>query len=154
VTGAGGATGVALMEVYDAGGGAGPRLSNVSARSVVSSGAGVLIAGLVVNESTRTVLVRGIGPTLQAFNVAGVLANPQLRIFQGSHVIAENDDWSLAGNPEALAAAAQSVAAFPLPAGSRDAVLLLTLPPNAYTVQVSGVNGTTGVALIEVYEIQ
>jgi len=141
------------MEVYDAGGSAGARLVNVSARSRVSAGDGVLIAGFVVNDSTRAVLVRGIGPALTGFGVTGALTNPQLRIFKGSRVIAENDDWSVASGAIAVAAASQSVQAFPLSTGSRDAALLLTLSPGAYTVQVSGVGGTAGAALIEVYEV-
>ncbi len=97
--------------------------------------------------------MRGIGPSLTGFGVTGVLANPQLRIFKGSQVIAENDDWSVASGAIAVAGAAQSVQAFPLSTGSRDAALLLTLSPGAYTVQVSGVGGTSGAALIEVYEV-
>ena len=153
VSGASGATGTALMEVYDAGGGGGARLVNVSARSTVSGGDGVLIAGFVVSGSTRAMLVRGIGPALTGFGVTGALGNPQLRIFKGSQVIAENDDWSVASGAVAVGAAAQSVQAFPLSTGSRDAALLLTLSPGAYTVQVSGVGGTAGAALIEVYEV-
>ncbi len=153
VSGANGATGTALMEVYDAGGSSGARLVNVSARSTVSAGDGVLIAGFVVSDRTRAMLVRGIGPSLTGFGVTGALANPQLRIFKGSQVIAENDDWSVASGAIAVADAAQSVQAFPLSTGSRDAALLLTLAPGAYTVQVSGVGGTAGAALIEVYEV-
>jgi hypothetical protein len=153
VSGAGGATGVALMEAYDAGGGPGARLANVSARSGVTAGAGVLIAGFVVNQGSRAVLVRGVGPALEVFGVPGTLANPQLRVFQGSQLVAENNDWSTAGDAALMAVAAQRVGAFALPAGSRDAVLRLTLPPGAYTAQVSGVGGTAGVALVEVYEV-
>jgi len=153
VSGASGATGTALMEAYDAGGSPGARLVNVSARSMVSAGDGVLIAGFVVSDSRRAVLVRGIGPSLTGFGVTGALDNPQLRIFKGSQVIAENDDWSVASGAIAVAAAAQSVQAFPLSTGSRDAALLLTLSPGAYTVQVSGVGGAAGAALIEVYEV-
>jgi hypothetical protein len=153
VTGAGDSTGVALMEAYDAGGASAGRLVNLSARSSVSEGAGVLIAGFVVSENARAVLVRGVGPTLAGFGVAGALANPRLRIFQGASLIAENNDWSVASDAAAMAVAAQRVGAFGLPVGSLDSALLLTLPPNAYTAQVSGVNGTSGVALVEVYEV-
>lgn len=153
VSGANGATGVALMEAYDAGGTAGARLTNVSARSAVSSGAGVLIAGFVVSQSARAVLVRGTGPALDVFGVPGTLADPQLKIFQGSQLLAENNDWSVAIDAPFLAVAAQRVGGFALPTGSRDAALLVTLPPGAYTAQVSGVGGTSGVALIEVYEV-
>lgn len=153
VTGAGGTTGVALMEAYDAGGGSGARLINMSARSAVTTGAGVLIAGFVVSEHARSVLVRGVGPALAAFGVAGALSNPRLRIFQGTQLLAENNDWSVASDTAVLAAAAQRVGGFALPAGSLDSALLVTLPPAAYTAQVSGVNSAAGIALIEVYEV-
>jgi outer membrane protein assembly factor BamB len=153
-------TGVALMEIYDASGMPGnpaaipsARLANVSARSAVGTGSGILIAGFAVKENSRAVLIRGVGPALAAFGVSGVLANPQLRIFQGSQPFAENDNWSAASNAAAIASVATSVGAFPLAGGSADAALLLTLPPGSYTAQISGVNNTTGVALVEVYEV-
>jgi hypothetical protein len=153
VAGAGGATGVALMEAYDAGGGTGARLANLSARSAVGTGAGILIAGFVVNDNARTILVRGVGPGLAPFGVTGMLADPELRIFRETQLVAENNDWGASPNSASLSATAQAVGAFALPSGSRDAVLLVTLPPGAYTAQVSGANGATGVALVEVYEV-
>jgi outer membrane protein assembly factor BamB len=153
LTGKGGAAGVALVEVYDAGGGVGVRLANASARTRVGSGAEVLIAGFVVSGGSRTVLVRGVGPTLAAFNVPGVLGDPVLRLFRGDRILAENNDWSVSTQAVGLAAAAQAVGAFSLPAGSRDPALLVTLPEGAYTAQVSGAAGTTGVALVEVYDV-
>jgi outer membrane protein assembly factor BamB len=153
VAGVNAGTGVALMEAYDAGGAGGARLVNVSARSAVSAGSGVLIAGFVVNAGSRAVLIRGIGPALTGFGVAGALTNPQLKIFQGSRLVAENNDWSIASNAASIAGASQRVGAFALSAGSQDAAILVTLPPNAYTAQVSGVGAATGVALIEVYEL-
>jgi len=153
VSGAGGATGVALMEAYDVMGGPSSRLSNVSARSAVGTDAGILIAGFTIRENTRAVLVRGAGPALAAFGVTGALANPQLKIFDGAQLVAENDNWSAATNAAALTTASTGVGAFPLATGSLDAALLLTLPPGSYTAQVAGVNNTTGVALVEVYEV-
>lgn len=155
VSGAGGATGVALMEVYDAAGAATARLVNISARSAVTAGTGTLIAGFVVGERPRTILVRGIGPALSGFGVSGALPNPQLRVFRGDELLAENNDWSASSNATSLASAAQAVGAFTLQSGSTDAVLLLTLPPGPYTAQVSGAANSSpnGVALVEVYEV-
>lgn len=155
VAGAGAATGVALMEVYDASGAATARVTNVSARSAVSAGAGTLIAGFVISERPRTILVRGIGPALTGFGVSGALPDPQLRIFRGDDVLAENNDWSVTTSAAAIAASARAVGAFALQNGTPDAVLLVTLPPGAYTAQVSAAGGTasSGVALVEVYEI-
>ena len=64
--------------------------------------------------------------------------------------INQNDDWGGSGS---LSSAFASVGAFTLPAASKDAALLVTLAPGTYTAQVSGVNNTTGVALVELYEI-
>lgn len=156
ITGNGGTTGVALAEIYDATPGATftvstPRLTNVSARTRVGTGDEILIAGFSISGSAhRTVLIRAIGPTLSAFGVPGALANPRLELYSGPDRMLENDDW---GGTAALSAAFTSVAAFSLPENSRDAAILVTLAPGSYTAQVSGVGNTTGVALVEVYEI-
>ena len=157
LSGAAGASGVALLEVYDAaaaGSLSAPRLINASARAPVNAGAGALIAGFVINGSAaKTVLIRGIGPALAQFGVSGVLADPVIQVYgAGSGVlVATNDNWS--GDP-AVAAAAGRVGAFALadPAG-KDAALLVTLPPGGYTTNLTGNNGGIGVALVEVYEV-
>ncbi len=154
IVGKGGATGIALAEIYDATAGNNftattPRLVNVSARTQVGTGDGILIAGFVVGgQSPVRVLVRAVGPTLAAFGVGGTLADPKLEIFSGQTKTAENDNWDAA-----TAATFSSVGAFAFTAGSRDAALVATLQPGSYTAQVSGVGGTTGVALVEVYEL-
>jgi len=156
LTGKAGASGVALVEAYDVSTGTPPaQLVNLSARTQVGTGGEVLIAGFVIggNEPKR-VLVRAVGPTLASFGVTGLLADPQLAIFrQGAAVpIQQNDNWSVAGNAAELAATAARVGSFALPSGSRDAALVAVLEPGAYTAQVSGVGGTTGVALLEIYD--
>jgi hypothetical protein len=98
-------------------------------------------------------LVRAIGPGLTQFGVRGVLADPRLTLFSGSTVLAANDQWYEAPNAVALAAAAQQVGAFRLRAETADAGLLLTLPAGSYTAQVSGGEGASGTALVEVYEV-
>jgi len=106
----------------------------------------------VLGGSTPTkVLVRAIGPTLGAFGVPGTVVDPQLALFNSSSAkIGENNDW---GGTAELTAAFASVGAFALPASSKDAALLVTLPPGLYSIQASGVSNTTGVALVEVYEV-
>ena len=129
-----------------------PRLVNVSVLKNIGTS---LTAGFVIRgNGSRTVLIRAIGPTLGAapFNVPGVVADPQLTLFNSAGDRAgENDNW---GGTAALSAAFTAVGAFQL-AGptSRDAALLATLAPGNYTVQVSGVGNTTGTALVEVYEV-
>ena len=157
VSGIGGTTGVALAEIYDSSPtGASftstvPRLINVSARTASGTGAEILIAGFVIAGPTaKTVLIRAIGPTLGLFGVTGVLADPQLALYSGTTKINENDNW---GGSAALSAAFASVGAFPLATTTKDAALLVTLAPGTYTAQVSGVGGTTGVALVEIYDV-
>jgi hypothetical protein len=150
-------TDVALAEIYDATtafGPATPRLLNASARALVNPGAGNLILGFVVGGSTpRTFLIRGVGPALTAYGVPGTLADPTLLvvIFGTGAIVAQNDNWS--GNSSVTAAAAQ-VGAFPLTnVQSKDAALLVTLPPGIYTANLSGVNNTSGIALLEIYTV-
>ncbi len=149
-------TGTVLAEVYDttpAGNFTAitPRLINVS---VLKSLGTSLTAGFVVGGAgSMKVLVRAIGPTLGAapFGVQGVVADPQLVLFNGaSQPIASNDNW---GGGTDLSATFSAVGAFALPASSKDAAVVVTLTPGNYTVQVTGVANTTGVALVEVYEV-
>ncbi len=157
VKGANDTTGVALVEVYDAQDNNGDsRLINLAARAQVGTNGDVLITGIVVQgEKPKTILVRAVGPGLAAFGVAGALANPRLRLFNGEQLLRENDDWGDGDTATRtqITQAAASVGAFGLPAGSRDATLLITLPPGTYSAQVSGADGGTGVALVEVYEV-
>jgi|GEM_PF-2554968 len=150
VSGADGGTGVALVEIYETSASL-SRLSNLSGRSWVGTDNDVLIAGLIVGGAgPKQILLRALGPVLATLGVPGALADPQLQVFAGSNLIAQNDDWG--GGVQVVNASAQ-VGAFPLPATSKDAVLLVTLAPGGYTVIVSGVNRATGVAMIEAYEL-
>jgi sugar lactone lactonase YvrE len=153
ISGTNGATGIALAEVYDADGGdPAARLMNVSARAVAGTGSSVLTAGFVIGgNGTDTLLIRGIGPTLAQFSVSGVLATPMVTVFDSTgKQIATNTGW---GGDPTLAAAFAQVGAFALPSTSADSAVLLSLPPGNYTVQVAGTNNTTGIALVEVYEV-
>jgi hypothetical protein len=159
VTGKAGATGVVLLEVYDADGGDGgavARLVNLSTRGQALAGDGALIPGFVLAGSASVrVLVRGVGPALAGFGVAGAIAEPVLRLFSASgETLFENRGWSLAGNAGELSAAFAAVGAFGFAPGSRDAALLLTLPPGAYTAQLIDQTGRPGVGLVEVYEVR
>ncbi len=152
----GGAAGIAMIEVYDAGGTerVAPKVVNISTRADVGRADNILIAGFVVSgDAPKKILLRGIGPALTAQGVSGALVDPQLKVFDPSTLVAQNDNWEDADNGALIAAAAAKVGAFALPPGSKDASMLLYLKPGAYTVQVSGVNDTTGVAMVEVYEV-
>ena len=157
VSGANGGTGIALLEVYDADASPGTetqRLVNISTRGPVTTGAGVMIAGFVVTgNSPKQVLIRGVGPTLASYGVSGALSNPVLNLYQNGTLLTANTGWGSGGNPAAITAAAAQVGAFTLSSGTNDSALLLTLAPGIYSAQVSGANGGTGIALLEVYEV-
>ncbi len=129
-------------------------LANISTRGVVGTGSGVLIAGIVIGGSTpKNVLVRAAGAALADFGVAGALADPELRLLdRDARLVAQNDNWENGAGAAQLAATFTRLGAFQFKNGSRDAAVLVTLPPGSYTAQVSGVGGATGVALVEAYD--
>jgi hypothetical protein len=148
-------TGVALAEIYDASvnpAAEDQRLVSIASRGTVTAGDGALIGGFVVTgNSPKTLLIRGVGPALTAFGVAGALADPVLTIYDGGEALATNAGWA---NSAAIATAATQAGAFALTAGSRDAALLVTLKPGSYTAQVKAAqSASSGVALIEIYEV-
>ncbi len=150
-----GASGIGLIEIYDTGGNPHACLTNVSARMNVTNGDGILIAGFVIGgNAPKTVLIRGVGPTLSEFGVTDVLPDPQIVVFSGTTPLASNSNWESGANtPTQISAASALVGAFQLPAGSKDAALLITLPPGTYTVQVNSLSNNIGVALVEVYDV-
>ncbi len=152
---ANGAPGVALVEVYDLSGASlGQELVNLSSRAFAGSGEDVLIAGVVVTGTVpKRLLIRAAGPALAQFGINGALASPQLTLFSGSTVIAQNAGWSASPDSSAIAQAAAAAGAFAYASGSADAALIIELPPGAYTAQVTGVAGTSGISLVEVYEV-
>jgi len=170
ISGAGGnATGVALAEIYDADSGtASTRLNNIAARASVGTGLNILIGGFVISGTgSETVLIRGIGPGIyNTFGLTGYLANPLLQLFDSSaagNVIASNSGWGTppTTGPSSVAAIVQpataslmtSLGAYPLLANSTDAAMVVTLPPGAYTAELSGINNTTGIGAVEIYEV-
>ncbi|MBS0661054.1 MAG: hypothetical protein JSR82_22775 [Verrucomicrobia bacterium] len=124
------------------------RLVNMSTRGFVNTGAGQLIAGFVVSGGPREVVVVARGPSLAAFGVTPALADPKLALMRGQTVLAENDNWS--ASPKASTFSQLSFLGALQPAES---VISMVLEPGAYTAVVRGVNDTTGIALVEVYEI-
>ena len=156
VRGAGGGT--ALAEVYDgAGAQTSGALRNASIRGTVGAADKPLGAGLVIGAgASRTVLVRGVGPSLAKFGVGNPLAAVTLQLVNGwGETIATSAGWSEGSNADEIAAATAKIGAFPLasePAG--DAALLVTLPGGSYTVTARAADGTSGAGgevLLEVY---
>ncbi len=131
------------------------RLGNLSTRGTAGTGANTLIAGIVVRGSApKRMLIRAAGPALTQFGVTGALARPVLTLLDaGGVLVAANTGWSTAANATAVSTAAQGTGAFAFPAGSADSALLLTLNPGVYTAQVNSADTTTGVTLIETYDL-
>jgi len=160
VSGVAGGTGIALVELYDADTlqpFSAQKVTNVATRGIVSSGQNQLIAGFLVSGNTsKKVLIRAVGPTLGGapFNVGGVLPDPLLRLVRSDGlVVRENDNWETGNDAALISEASAKVGAFPLTRNSKDAAILINLPPGSYSAQVTGSGTTTGVALVEVYEV-
>jgi hypothetical protein len=148
-----GATGVGMIEAYEIEEDAN-RLVNVSTRGEVGVGEDILIAGFVVSSNSCKVLIRAAGAALQDYGIDGVLSDPVLKIFDSNGaMIAENDDWSLNDDAAQIALVGTALGAFDFVDSSSDSAVLLTLGAGVYTAQVSGTGSTTGVALVEVYEV-
>jgi peptidase M23-like protein len=150
LAGKNGTTGIGLVEVYDLAQGANSKLANISTRGFVDTGDNVMIGGFIIGgagQGSAGVVVRGIGPSLASFGVANPLANPVLEIHDGNGVLETlNDDWRDCQAAEIQATGLQ-------PTNNSESAVLATLRPGNYTAIVRGKNNTTGVALIEVYNI-
>ena len=165
VTGVGGATGIALTEVYDLSPSAPQTLVNISARCFVGTGANVAISGMVIGgNASAQVLIRGVGPGLAQFIASGTITQPSIALVDSSGKnIVSDTGW---GNPLvigtssvaasyrlATAADMSSVGAFKLTPGSADSAMVVTLPPGQYTVELSEAGGAPGTGLAEIYEL-
>ena len=146
VTGAGGGTGVGIVEIFELDNTSAP-LVNISTRGQVLTGGDVMIGGFVIQGSARTVVVRARGPSLAQHGITNPLANPVLQLVRSSDqaTIASNDNWGGAGN------AAQIQATGLAPQNSLEAAILVTLQPGAYTAIVTGAGGGTGIGIVEVF---
>lgn len=147
-------SGTATLTVNEPGTGATgtARLINVSVRTFVGTGSSTVAVGFgLTGAGSKQLLVRGVGPTLGAFGVAGALANPVLGLYNSASVLLNtNTGW---GGGAVLANAFTSVGAFALPATSADTALYQSLTTGTtYSALISGANDTTGIALAEVYD--
>ncbi len=150
VQGKNNATGTALVEVYDLDPTPVTRLSNISTRGEVGIGTNVLIGGLIVSAEDAgqaNVVLRALGPSLTALGVSGALQDPTLDLHDSNgDLLAGNDNWRDA--QEGIISSTGLA-----PADDREAALFVTLPAGAYTAVVQGKNATTGVGLVEAYNI-
>ena len=145
VNGAGGGTGLALVEVYDLDQTSDSELANISTRGLVGTGDNVLIGGFIIlGEDSAKAVIRALGPSLP---LSGALANPTLELYNGNGMmIASNDDWR---TDQLFAISATGLQ----PTNDAEAAIVSTLPPGSYTAIVRGADNTTGLALVEVYHL-
>jgi hypothetical protein len=145
LAGKGVTTGIGLVEVYDLDRTVDSKLANIATRGFVGQNDNVLIGGaIVLGTGSTTVLFRALGPTLAG--VPNALQNPTLELHDSQGGTIFNDDWQ-----DSQAAAIQATT-IP-PTDPREAAILRQLTPGAYTAIVRGKNNSTGVALIEAYQI-
>jgi len=155
VKGISGGGGRCLVELYDLVEASGDsRFVNMSARCKVSPSS-VAIGGFVIHgDKPMKLLVRAVGPKLADYQVKGVLPDPRITLYRGLKAIASNDNWGTDATTQAAHQAACDVTgAFELPRGSKDAALIVELEPGNYTVWMESTDGSSGVALLEIYEV-
>jgi hypothetical protein len=152
VRGVGGGTGIGLVEVFDLSQTSASLLANISSRGFVDINDNVMIGGFIVGPVDRgnpRVVVRALGPSMSSSGVPNPLQNPSLELHDGSGtIIASNDDWPT--DPNSSFVVANGLA----PSDTRESAIFTTLTPGTYTAIVRGVGNTTGVGLVEVYNLQ
>lgn len=147
VTGAGGTTGLGLVEVYDLDFGPGSTLLNISTRGLVGIDPKQLIGGFFVGGSeSKQILIRGIGPSLASANITNFLADPILEVRDAQGAVYINDDWMQSADKTAIQNSGLA------PTHPKESAVLKTLPAGPYTAILRGVNGSTGVGSVEVYQ--
>ena len=150
VRGKNGNTGVAVVEIYDLESGNNSRLANISSRGFVTTGENVMIGGFIIGggQANARIVVRAIGPSLAPKGVNTPLNDPTVQLVDedGTEILA-NDNWRQGQEAEVQATGLQ-------PTDDRESALIASLPPDNYTAIVRGKDGTTGVALVEVYQVQ
>ena len=142
-----GSTGVALVEAYDLDTAANSKLANISTRGFVDTLDNVLIGGFILGGGSAKVIVRAIGPSLTGAGVVGALQDPTLELHDALGVsINSNDNWKDTQQSEITAIGIP-------PSNDKESAIVQTLPPGSYTAIVRGKNDTTGVGLVEVYQL-
>jgi hypothetical protein len=149
--GAAGSAGIVLLEVYDLDRNANARLGNMSARGFVDLGDNLLIGGAILgggNSGVNVVIARALGPSLGAFGIQNAMQDPILELHnQDGTLVDSNDDWKQ-GNQQAI------LDRHLAPSDDRESAIFAILPPGAYTAIVRGQNDSTGIALVEFYNLR
>jgi N-acetylneuraminic acid mutarotase len=152
-------TGVALVEAYDLSPEANSILGDISTRSFVETGDNVMIGGFIVQGTQpKRVIIRAIGPELAAppFNIPNALADPTLGLYDSTGaLIASNDNWmtTIIGGIITADQVQDIMHSGHAPTQPSESAIMADLPAGNYTAIVRGVNNITGVALVEVYDL-
>jgi len=148
VRGADGGTGIALCEIFDLTPSS-SRVSNISTRGQVAGGQSVMIGGFILGGGVPTkVIVRAIGPSLTPLGVLGALQDPMLELHDSvGSLIFSNDNWRSDQEDQIIASTIP-------PSDDKESAIVATLPPGAYTAVVRSSDDTSGVALVEVYNLE
>ncbi len=158
VSGVNNTTGVALVEVYGLSPETDSILGNISARSFVQTGDNVMIGGFMVQGTVpERVIIRAIGPELTQYGVPDALADPTLELYDGTGaLIGSNNTWlhTIIGGIITSNQVGEIQASGHAPGDPRESAIIADLPAGNYTAIVRGVNNLTGVALVEVYDLQ
>jgi len=142
-------TGIAVVEAYDLDPTTDSHLANISTRGFVNRGDNVMIGGTIITGVMPTnVLIRAIGPSLTGAGISNALQDPTLELYDSDgNLIASNDNWQ--SNQEAEIAATNIAPTNPL-----ESAIVRRLAPGAYTTIVRGKDNSTGVALVEAYQLR
>jgi hypothetical protein len=147
-------SGIALAEVYHAvAANTSVHLAAVSTLGFAAAGEKALVSGFTIQGAApKRLLIRAVGPGLAQFGVRDLILDPHFAIFPAgeTRAVASNDNWT---GEASIAKAAEIAGAFALAPGTADAAAIVLLPPGGYTVAVTGVGGSTGTALVEIYDL-
>jgi hypothetical protein len=149
VRGANNTTGIGLVEVYDLDSGPGSTLLNIATRGPVNVDPNALIGGFFLGGTeSKRVLVRAIGLSLAPFGIANALADPILELRNASGTLLDsNDDWGLSPNQADIQASGVA------PTNPKESAVIQVLPAGPFTAIVRGVNSTSGIGSVEIYQL-
>jgi len=146
--GAHGETGIGIVEVYDLTQNATTKFGNISTRGFVDTGDNTMFGGFIINGGNAKVMVRAMGPSLQKVGISNALQDPTLDLYDANGaVLQSNDNWQQASNTNEIPNGFS-------PSDPRESVIVTTLAPGNYSAIVRGKSNTTGVAIVEAYNLQ
>jgi hypothetical protein len=148
-------TGIGVVEVYDLDQAADSEMANISTRGFVDLGDNVMIGGFILGNSAQSsrILVRGIGPSLEAIGISNALPNPTLELRNGNgSLVASNDNWKVDDQTQLSQENVIRATTVP-PSNDLESAIVATLAPGNYTAVLAGKNSGVGVAVVEVYNL-